>query len=145
MEIRFRSIFLAFGFLAAGLSWTGVLAQSDEEEQTNLIQPQIERSEFDESLIDSDDFEIAIYGGYLAVEDFDTNVVIGVKLGYHVSEDFFVQASYGISEVGETSFERLSGGAPLLSDEERELEYYLISLGFNLFPGGGICHRFDYI
>lgn len=61
MEIRFRSIFLAFGFLAAGLSWTGVLAQSDEEEQTNLIQPQIERSEFDESLIDSDDFEIAIY------------------------------------------------------------------------------------
>lgn len=135
MEIRFRSIFLAFGFLAAGLSWTGVLAQSDEEEQTNLIQPQIERSEFDESLIDSDDFEIASYGGYLAVEDFDTNVVIGVKLGYHVSEDFFVQASYGISEVGETSFERLSGGAPLLSDEERELEYYLISLGFNLFPG----------
>jgi len=124
-----------FGLLAAGAPWTGALAQSDEEEQTNLIQPQIERTEFDESLIDSDDFEIAVYGGYLAVEDFDTNVVIGVKLGYHVSEDFFVQLSYGTSEVGETSFERLSGGAPLLSDEERELEYYLVSLGFNLFPG----------
>jgi outer membrane beta-barrel protein len=29
----------------------------------------------------------------------------------------------------------LSGGAPLLSDDEREVEYYLVSIGFNLFPG----------
>ena len=61
--------------------------------------------------------------------------MIGLKLGYHISEDFFVQASYGTSEVGETSFEILSGSAPLLSDDEREIEYYLFSLGFNLFPG----------
>lgn len=135
MENRFRSVFLAFAFLLLNAPLTVLEAQSDEEEQTSLIEPQIERTEFDESLIDSDDFEIAVYGGYLAIEDFDTNVVAGIKLGYHVSEDFFVQASYGISEVGETSFERLSGGAPLLSDDEREVEYYLVTLGFNLFPG----------
>jgi len=135
VEIRFRSIFLALVFIALNASWSAVQAQSDEDEQTNLIEPQIERTEFDESLIDSDDFEIAVYGGYLAIEDFDTNLVAGVKLGYHVSENFFVQASYGLSEVGETSFEILSGGAPLLSDDEREIEYYLVTLGFNLFPG----------
>ena len=135
MEIRLRSIFLSFAFVALYAPLTSVLAQSDEDEQTNLIEPQIERTEFDESLIDSDDFEIAFYTGYLAIENFDTNIVAGVKLGYHVSEDFFVQASYGLSEVGETSFEILSGGAPLLSDEEREVEYYLVTLGFNLFPG----------
>ena len=135
MENRLRSIFLAVAFLILNAPLTVLKAQSDEEEQTNLIEPQIERTEFDESLIDSDDFEIAVYGGYLAIEDFDTNIVAGVKLGYHVSEDFFVQASYGLSEVGETSFERLSGGAPLLSDDEREVEYYLVTLGFNLFPG----------
>jgi len=60
---------------------------------------------------------------------------VGLKLGYHVSEDFFVQGSYGKSDVGETSFERLSGGAPLLSDSERDVEYYLFSIGFNLLPG----------
>ncbi|MCP4877586.1 MAG: outer membrane beta-barrel domain-containing protein [Gammaproteobacteria bacterium] len=114
---------------------TQVAAQSDEEEQTNLIEPQIERIEFDESQIDSDDFEISVYAGYLAIEDFGTNFVTGFKFGYHVSEDFFVQASYGNSEAGETSFEILSGGAPLLSESERELEYYLISIGYNLFPG----------
>jgi outer membrane beta-barrel protein len=135
VEIRFRSIFLAFAFLIACAPLTEVLAQSDEEEQTNLIEPQIERTEFDESLIDAEDFEIAAYTGYLAIADFETNIVIGVKLGYHVSEDFFVQASYGTSETGKTSFEKLSGGAPLLTADERSLEYYLVTLGFNLFPG----------
>jgi outer membrane beta-barrel protein len=114
---------------------TELAAQSEEGESGNLIEPQIERVDFDESMIDSNDFEIAIYTGYLAVENFDTNPVYGFRIGYHVSEDFFVQASYGTSEVGETSFETLSGSAPLLSDDERKLEYYLISLGFNLFPG----------
>jgi outer membrane beta-barrel protein len=110
-------------------------AQAGDGEETVLVEPQIERSEFDESMIDSDDFEIALYTGYLAVEDFNTDFVIGIKLGYHVTEDFFVQASYGLGSVGETSFERLSGGAPLLSDAERDIEYYLVALGFNLFPG----------
>lgn len=135
MEIRFRSFFLGTSFLIALMSVTAVSAQSDEDEQTNLIEPQIERIDFDESMIDSDDFEIAAYVGYLAVEDFDTDVVVGFKLGYHVSEEFFVQLSYGESDTGETSFEKLSGGAPLLSDDERELKYYLISVGYNLFPG----------
>ncbi len=135
MENRFRSVLLALAFLVVALPAAEVAAQSDEDAQTNLIEPQIERVEFDESLIDSADFEIALYGGFLAVEDFDTNFVSGIKLGYHITEDFFVQASYGSSTVGETSFEKLSGSAPLLSSSERDLEYYLISLGFNLFPG----------
>jgi outer membrane beta-barrel protein len=135
VEIRLRSFFLGTSFLIALMSVTAVSAQSDEDEQTNLIEPQIERIDFDESMIDSDDFEIAAYVGYLAVEDFDTDVVIGFKLGYNVSEEFFVQLSYGESDTGETSYEKLSGGAPLLSDDERELKYYLMSVGYNLFPG----------
>jgi outer membrane beta-barrel protein len=135
VEIRLRSFFLGTSFLIALMSVTAVSAQSDEDEQTNLIEPQIERIDFDESMIDSDDFEIAAYVGYLAVEDFDTDVVVGFKLGYNVSEEFFVQLSYGESDTGETSFEKLSGGAPLLSDDERELKYYLMSVGYNLFPG----------
>ena len=135
MEIRIRSIFLASACLVAMLQTTQVAAQSDEEDGTNLIEPQIERVEFDESLIDSDDFEIAVYAGYLAIEDFDTDIVVGVKLGYNVSEDFFVQATYGSGESGETSFEILNPNVQLLSDNEREINYYLVSLGFNLFPG----------
>jgi outer membrane beta-barrel protein len=135
VEIRIRSIFLGLVFILSAAPVDAVLAQSDENEDTGLIEPQIERTEFDEAQIDSDDFEIAAYTGYLAIEEFNTDFVVGIKLGYHVTEDFFVQASYGRGEVGETSYERLSGGAPLLSQSEREVEYYLIALGFNLFPG----------
>ena len=134
MENRFRSFFLALAALLLLLPPGEVAAQS-EEEQSGLIEPNIERVEFDEALIDSDDFEIAPYVGFLAIENFQTNIVQGVKLGYHVSEDFFVQASYGLTKAGETSFERLSGGAPLLSGDERDFEYMLVSLGFNLLPG----------
>jgi outer membrane beta-barrel protein len=135
MEVRFRSIFLAVFGISALLITVPATAQSDEDEETNLIEPQIERVVFDESLIDSSDFEIAAYAGYLALENFETNVVTGIKIGYHISEDFFVQGSLGMSSSGETSFERLSGGAPLLSDSDRDVEYYLVTLGFNLLPG----------
>ena len=135
MEIRFRGFLLALALACSTLAVTEVVAQSDEDTDGNLIEPQIERVDFDESLIDSYDIELAIYAGLLAMENFDTNLVAGLKIGYHVSEDFFVQASYATSEVGETSFEKLTGGAPLLSDDERDIEYYLVSLGFNLFPG----------
>lgn len=135
MEIRFRGFLLALALACSNLAVTEVAAQSDEDTDGNLIEPQIERVDFDESLIDSYDIELAIYAGLLAIENFDTNLVAGLKIGYHVSEDFFVQASFGRSEVGETSFEKLTGGAPLLSDSERKVEYYLVSLGFNLFPG----------
>ena len=136
MEIRFRSIFLASAWLLIMLPAGQLAAQSDEEaEEDSLIEPQIERVEFDETLIDSQDFEISLYAGYLSVDNFDTDIVTGVKLAYNVSEDLFVQLSYGKGDAGETSFEKLSGGAPLLSDDEREIEYYLFSLGFNILPG----------
>ena len=134
MEIRFRSFLLASLLGLLSLS-TELAAQSEEDDASSLIEPQIERVDFDESLIASFDFEFAIYAGYLAIEDFDTNLVTGVRMGYHISEDFFFQASLGRSEVGETSFEILTGSAPLLSDDEREVEYFLLSIGFNLFPG----------
>lgn len=127
-------------WLCLALPFAAAQAQAPIEDdadidEDSLIEPQIERTEFDESRIDSDDFELSIYGGYLALEDFDTSLVTGFRLGYHISEDFFVQLSLGRSDSGETSFEILSGGAPLLSDDERNVEYYLVTLGFNLFPG----------
>ena len=67
MEIRLRSIFLATALAFAILPATEVAAQSAEDESGGLIEPQIERVEFDESIIDSYDIEVALYGGYLAI------------------------------------------------------------------------------
>ena len=130
MESGIRSIFLVL-LLPVEL----YAAEENEEDQNSLVQPQIERTEFNESIIDSEDFEISAFIGILSVEDFGANSVLGFKFGYHVNEDVSIQFDYGFSETGQTSFEVLSGGAPLLSDEERDLEYYLFNIGFNLLPG----------
>ena len=134
MENRLRCLFLIV-FLSCSLAPAVAFSADEDEETEGLIEPQIERTEFDESIIDSEDFEIAFYIGMLSVEDFGVNSVTGLRFAYHVNEDFYVQLDYALSDAGETSFEVLSGGAPLLTSEEREINYYQINLAFNLFPG----------
>lgn len=135
MENRLLSIFLILFLTFTMPVYAQSEEESDEEQVESLIQPQIERETFDESLIDSEDFEISFFSGMLSIEDFGVNSVTGFKLTYHISEDYFAQAVLGESTASETSFEVLSGGAPLLSDDERNLEFYQINIGYNLFPG----------
>jgi outer membrane beta-barrel protein len=141
MESRIRSIFLKVMFMLALLPATLLAVDEVEDDESSLVQPQIERSDFDESLIDSEDFEISVFVGMLAIEDFGTNSVKGFKLAYHVNEDVFVQAVFGDSKAGRTSFEVLSGGAPLLTEQERQYEFYQINLGYNLLPGEAFVSR----
>ena len=140
MESRIRNIFLSIGIMLAVLP-TVLLAQDEteegevEEDESSLIQPQIERFDFDESLIDSENFEVSVFVGMLAIVDFGTNSVKGFKLNYHVNEAIFAQTVVGESQAGRTSFEVLSGGAPLLTEQERQFEFYQVNLGYNLLPG----------
>jgi outer membrane beta-barrel protein len=59
----------------------------------------------------------------------------GVTFAYHITEGLFVELGAGMSEAGLTSFERLSGAAQLLTEDEREYTYYDLSLGYNILPG----------
>lgn len=135
MENRLFNIFLILILTSVMSVHAQSLDDIEEESDQNLIEPQIERVEFDESLIDSEDFEISVYAGMLSIEDFGVNTITGIKFAYHVNENYFVQLAIGESEAGRTSFEVLSAGAPLLTDDERNLEFYQINLGYNLFPG----------
>ena len=108
---------------------------SSADAQVPVINPEVSRREIKPADIDTENFEMGVFGGFMSVEDFGTNTVIGARLAYHVSESWFVEASYGQTDTEETSFEKLSGGAKLLSDDERQLTYYNVAMGFNLLPG----------
>jgi outer membrane beta-barrel protein len=134
MEIRFRSFFLSLLIVFCNtLSVVEAAAESDQ--QSLLIQPDIQRQQFDEALINADDFEVILALGYLSIEDFGVNSLSVARLNYHVNEDVFLQMAYGQSKGGNTSYEVLSAGAPLFTDAERELTYYSINIGYNLLPG----------
>jgi outer membrane beta-barrel protein len=105
------------------------------EDSEPVIKPDLERRSITEADIDSEDFEVSAFVGVMSIEDFGSNVVYGARLAYHITEDFFTEAAIGRTDAGETSFETLSGGAQILSDSQRQLTYYNISLGYNILPG----------
>jgi len=140
MESRIRIFLLRSALITLGAFVLGgcagrQAAVSSNDEPEAVIQPEVARREIKPAKIDTEDFEIGAYYGIKSVEDFETNAVYGIRLAYHVSENFFVEGTYGRTDVGKTSFEKLSGGAPLLTGSQRKYSYYDLSAGYNLLPG----------
>jgi outer membrane beta-barrel protein len=111
-----------------------------------VISPQVERREVRVPKIDAENWEVGGYAGSLSVEDFEVNAVFGARLAYHISEDFFAEGLFGTSDAGISSYERLSGSAPLLTGAERKFRYYSLGFGWNVLPGEvflGSKHAFN--
>ena len=134
MESRIFRIFLnqavGLSLVAGGTLFSAAQAQDSDQ----VVRPELERRELKEADIDTEDFEIGAFAGVMNVEDFGTNLVYGARLGYHVTEYVFVEASYGRTDTDETSAERF-GGFQILEDSDRTLDYYNLSFGVNLLPG----------
>jgi len=100
-----------------------------------VIKPELDRRTITEADIDSEDFSVGAFVGVMSVEDFGTNLVYGARAAYHVTEDLFAEAAIGRTDTDKTSFEKLSGGAQVVPDDDRTLTYYNISIGWNILPG----------
>lgn len=120
---------------AAACIFAGSCLADEQPEQVQVINPEIDRREITTNAIDTEDFEIGAYVGILSIQDFDSEVVYGVRAAWHVTEDFFLEANYGVSEGDLTSFEKLSGGVPLFGDSDRDYSFYDLNLGWNALPG----------
>lgn len=131
---------LASAWALPALAEEGTTTDDEWLEDIDLI-PKVERREVKLNDIDTENFEIGAHVGLLSVEDFGVNRVLIASAAYHVTEDFFVEGSYSMSTVGETSYELLSGGALLLSDDERDMSFYDLSIGFNILPGEAFLGR----
>ena len=122
------------GLLFALLLPAVCLAQETEPKQTEqVIQPEIDRRKVHIPRIDTEDFEIGAYAGILSVEDFGAKPVYGIRLAYHVSEDFFVEGMYGKSTISDQALCDL--GLCLFPNREEDLSYYGLSVGYNVLPG----------
>jgi outer membrane beta-barrel protein len=147
MESRFRVLFLAAAALGlSGCAATkGLFGFGNDAEPPSLpaeapapeqvIEPRVVRRDVAEPDIDTENFELGAFAGIMSIEDFGSDLVYGARLAYHVTEGLFVEGTIGQSQAGLTSFEELSGGAPILSENDRRFTYYNLSLGYNLLPG----------
>ena len=150
MESRFRVLFLIVAMISlSGCAATKNLFGIGDQEAPpptaeapgQVIDPAVDRREIKEPAIDREDWEFGAFAGIMSIEDFGTDLSYGLRLAYHVTEGFFVEATAGYSRAGYTSFEVLSGGAELISDDERDLYYYNLNLGYNISAGRSVYRR----
>ena len=137
MESRVLVLLLGLTLGVGGLTGCARdrLVQAADTTQPPVIEPDVERRDIEVPRIDTEDFEVGLLAGQISVEDFGVNTVAGGRFAYHVTEGFFVELAAGRADTELTSFERLSGAAQLLTEDEREYSYYNVSLGYNIFPG----------
>jgi outer membrane beta-barrel protein len=127
----------ALAFVAALLASVSALAQVQTPPQPaneQVIVPQVDRRELKIPKFPSKDFEVNLFAGSYSAQNFGTNAVAGVKLGYHITEDVFVQAAFARTNISDENY-RLVFPNGIFPTPERKLSYYNVSAGYNILPG----------
>jgi outer membrane beta-barrel protein len=99
-----------------------------------VIVPQVERREVHKPKYPSNDFEIGLFAGTYSSQNFGTSFNYGARLGYDITEDFFVEATYGRTKVSDKEFRQILPGGIFTAAQEK-LKYYDLSVGWNFLPG----------
>ena len=99
-----------------------------------VIEPEVARRDVRLPRLPSKDFDAGLFVGTYATQNFGSAPVVGLRVGYHLSEDFFVQGSYGRSSVSDEAFRQVLPGGVFPTQKET-LAYASLSLGWNLLPG----------
>ena len=118
--------------LAHGSARAADAPAADTSDQ--VIVPQVERRDVHKPKYPSNDFEIGLFGGTYSSQNFGTSFNWGARLGYDITEDFFVEATYGRTKVSDKEFRNILPGG-IFTKEQEKLSYYDLSLGWNFLPG----------
>ena len=118
--------------LAHGTARAADAPAADTNDQ--VINPGVERRDVHKPKYPSNDFEIGLFGGSYTAQNFGTHFDWGARLGYDITEDFFVEATYGRTKVSDKEFRQILPGG-IFTAEQEKLKYYDLSLGWNFLPG----------
>ena len=99
-----------------------------------VVVPQVDRRDVRLPKYPSNDFELGLYTGAYATENFGTSWVYGARIGYHLTEDFFVQGVYAQTKVTDEAFRNILPGG-IFESKTQKLNYYNLSVGYNILPG----------
>ena len=99
-----------------------------------VVVPQVDRRDVRLPRYPSNDLEMGLYAGVYATENFGTSWVYGARIGYHLTEDFFVQGVYAQTKVTDEAFRQILPGG-IFESKTQKLNYYNLSVGYNILPG----------
>lgn len=99
-----------------------------------VVVPEVERRDVRLPRIPSKDLEIGVMLGSYGTQNFGTGMVGGLRLGYHITEDVFVEGTYGSTRVDDDNYRQVLPGGLFPSGKET-LKYVSLSAGVNVLPG----------
>ncbi|PTT86332.1 outer membrane beta-barrel domain-containing protein [Pelomonas sp. HMWF004] len=130
--------------LVAALASTSVAALAADSSQApkgdpktaneQVIVPEVDRRDVKVPRIPSNDFTVGLFVGTYATQNFGASAVGGIRLGYHITEDFFVEGNYAQTKVSDDTFRQILPGGIFVS-EKQKLTYYNVMGGWNVLPG----------
>jgi len=120
--------------LLAAASFAALAQNTPPANNDQVVVPQVDRRDIEKPKFPSNDFTIGLFTGSYATQNFGSSWVYGARVGYHITEDFFVEGVYGQTKVSDELFRQILPGGIFLQDTEK-LAYYNLSIGYNLFPG----------
>ena len=129
-----KKLLIALSFAATALP---ALAQSTAPAPAPsepVVVPEVDRRDVRKPRYPSNDFEVGLYTGVYATENFGTSWVYGARVGYHLTEDFFVQGVYAQTKVTDEAFRQILPGG-VFESKTQKLNYYNLSVGYNILPG----------
>ena len=99
-----------------------------------VVGPEVDRRGIHLPKFPSSDFEVGAFVGTYSTQNFGASLVGGVRLGYHITEDFFAEGVYAMTNVSDKDFRLILPGG-IFPQEKVKLNYYNLSIGVNVLPG----------
>lgn len=100
-----------------------------------VIVPQVDRRDVKLPHFASNDISVSLFTGSYSTQNFGTSLVAGVRLGYHITEDVFAEASYARSKVSDSDFRQIFPNGGIFPTPKQTLSYINAVAGYNLLPG----------
>ncbi len=123
-----------FWLSLAALPVTGYTADLVESKSEPVVVPEVARRDIELPRFPSNDFNLGLFAGSFATQNFGTSAVEGVRVGYDITEDFFVQSVLAQTKVSDANFRQILPGG-VFPKQTEPLRYYNFSVGYNLLPG----------
>ena len=83
--------------------------------------------------VNNEYFEISVTTGVISIQDFNSELSLGLAATFNATENFFLQYNYMQATTSETPYE--ADNTPYFSGKDRTFTYYDLLLGYNLFQG----------
>ena len=109
MNNKILTLLLAAAALPA-VAQTTPSTQQPRPANEQVVVPQVERRDVKLPKFPSKDFEVGAFAGVYSTENFGASGIAGLRLGYHITEDFFVQANLAQTKVSDEAFRQLLPG-----------------------------------